>query len=80
MGLMKKGDPTTVVGEGSASTVTTSPKPPPPKAPMATYARCPSIRSHNFFRGKGCEGGPEGKSKREGIERLEESTASRRDD
>ena len=61
MGLMKKDDPTTVVGEGSASKVTTSPKPPPPKAPLAAYAMDPSRRSQNSLGEEGRKGYFKGK-------------------
>ena len=60
MGLTMKDGPTTVVGEGRAAKATTSPKPPPPKAPMETYARDPTRRSQNSLGGTGCKGDSEG--------------------
>ena len=75
VGLTKKKDPTTVVGEGRAATVTTSPKPPPPKAPMATYARDPSRRSKHLLDGKGSKGDSKGKgSPGKSEEQIREGT------
>ena len=49
MGLTRKEGPATEAGDGRVATVTTSPKPPPPKAP--TYGRGPSSRSQNLLGG-----------------------------
>ena len=74
MGLRKKDDPTKVVGEGRAATVTTSPKPPPPKAPMETCARDPRRRSQTLLGGKNEKASPNGtihKGKADGGNRNE---------
>ena len=56
MGIMKKLEPTTEVGDRRAVTSNASPKPQPPKAP--THDRGPIIGSQNLLGGRAEKGVP----------------------